>query len=92
MSKNQCKIWFAENLVAPDESGFSYSKEKAEAFVVGMLRDGLFNNSGYPNLVTMGKAQAPRLITVHKAVAATLIAYCQMIRRSEEVKRKGAGK
>jgi hypothetical protein len=80
------KIWFAENLVNPEESGFALYPSTAEAFVVGMLNDdGKFVQRKFRALVTRGKAKMARQIDVLPAVAAALIVQCEMLRRSEQV-------
>lgn len=93
MSKNERKIWFAENLIDPSESGFADNRNDAAAFVVAMINSkcvdgfivaGSFDAACYPRLVTWGKAKAFKQITVHKAVADSLLARCADIRDSEE--------
>lgn len=82
------KIWFAENLVVPEESGFGRTKRDAEAFVAGMCEldearcAADFSGAAIARLVVERLARRAVRIRVPIAVAKTLLQRCEEFRQS----------
>lgn len=86
------RVWFCENLVVPEGSGFARTSRAAKEFVCGMFNHdsdkdaGVFTDAGFGELVSAGQAKEPIVLDLPRVVAITLITRCEEIRESERVR------